>query len=145
MVQDHFCLLKVGPCLTFAFREAVFALARLEEAWHEIEHKSNLMQVMDHLMRADPRHLTPLQRGGSDRARRLRQTSLRDRIRYYWSHPRAQAGIGQLLRNLDRPIPRDLLLQFLPDHDNVSRQQGPGAILLDHIRKTLEPYMDACR
>jgi len=33
MVRDHFAILKVGPWLTFAFREAVFALAAVEEEW----------------------------------------------------------------------------------------------------------------
>jgi len=33
MVCDHFAILKVGPWLTFAFREAVFALAAVEEEW----------------------------------------------------------------------------------------------------------------
>ena len=33
MVEDHFAILKVGPSLTFAFREAAFALARMEEEW----------------------------------------------------------------------------------------------------------------
>ena len=31
MVEDNFAILKVGPWLTFAFREAVFALAKIEE------------------------------------------------------------------------------------------------------------------
>ena len=30
LVRDHFAILKVGPALTFAFREAVFALAMME-------------------------------------------------------------------------------------------------------------------
>lgn len=33
MVRDHLAILKVGPWLTFAFREAVFALAEMEEEW----------------------------------------------------------------------------------------------------------------
>ena len=30
LVRDHFAFLKVGPALTFAFREAVFALVHME-------------------------------------------------------------------------------------------------------------------
>src|SRR5262249_40081770 len=33
LVEDHFAILKVGPGLTFAFREAVFALAAIEQEW----------------------------------------------------------------------------------------------------------------
>ena len=37
MVADHFTLLKVGPCLTNAFREAVFALEEIEAELSEIQ------------------------------------------------------------------------------------------------------------
>ena len=30
LVEDHFCILKVGPWLTFAYREALFALESVE-------------------------------------------------------------------------------------------------------------------
>ena len=33
MVEDHFAILKVGPWLTYALREAVFALADMEKEW----------------------------------------------------------------------------------------------------------------
>ena len=33
LTADHFTLLKVGPCLTHAFHDAVLALERLELAW----------------------------------------------------------------------------------------------------------------
>ena len=33
LVEDHFAILKVGPALTFAYREAVFALELIEREW----------------------------------------------------------------------------------------------------------------
>ena len=33
MVEDHFAILKVGPWLTFALREAIFGLAFIEQEW----------------------------------------------------------------------------------------------------------------
>jgi len=33
MVRDHFAILKVGPWMTFAYREAVFALEAVEKEW----------------------------------------------------------------------------------------------------------------
>ncbi len=56
MVEDHFILLKTGPCLTFAFREAVYALAHIEDEWPGIHQRSNLRQVMENLMDNHPRH-----------------------------------------------------------------------------------------
>ena len=35
MVRDHFTILKVGPCLTNAYREAIFALSHIETEWLE--------------------------------------------------------------------------------------------------------------
>ena len=35
MVEDHFCILKVGPWLTYALREALFALDRIEQELFE--------------------------------------------------------------------------------------------------------------
>ena len=31
LVRDHYCILKVGPWLTFAYREALFALESMEK------------------------------------------------------------------------------------------------------------------
>ena len=35
LVIDHFAILKVGPALTFALREALFSLAAIEEDWYQ--------------------------------------------------------------------------------------------------------------
>ena len=46
MVEDHFAILKVGPALTFAFREAVLALTLIEEALVAEEGRSHLRAVL---------------------------------------------------------------------------------------------------
>ena len=33
LVRDHFAILKVGPALTFAMREALWALDHIEREW----------------------------------------------------------------------------------------------------------------
>ena len=43
MVTDHFAILKVGPALTYAYREAVFALAMMEAALVPESKCSNLI------------------------------------------------------------------------------------------------------
>ncbi len=40
LVQDHFAILKVGPALTFAFREAIFALVNMENELYYIHRRS---------------------------------------------------------------------------------------------------------
>ena len=59
LVEDRFAVLKVGPELTFAFREAVFALEAIER---EIlgpggeDRLSGIGRALDDSMRSDPRH-----------------------------------------------------------------------------------------
>lgn len=53
LFENHYGLLKVGPALTFAFREAVFALAEIEEIEVEGE-SSNICNVLEGAMLADP-------------------------------------------------------------------------------------------
>ncbi len=40
LVHDHFAILKVGPALTFALREAIFALAQIEQELIAPENRS---------------------------------------------------------------------------------------------------------
>jgi D-tagatose-1,6-bisphosphate aldolase subunit GatZ/KbaZ len=49
MVKDHFAILKVGPWLTFAFREAVLALGAIERELLNTSRSSSLSQVREAL------------------------------------------------------------------------------------------------
>ena len=59
MVEDHFAILKVGPALTSAFREAVFALLFIEKEWLSKKKGvtlSQLDEVLERIMLANPEH-----------------------------------------------------------------------------------------
>jgi len=58
LVEDHFCILKVGPWLTFAYREALFALESMEIEMMGAgnDDLSRLRDTMDLLMLQDPKH-----------------------------------------------------------------------------------------
>jgi D-tagatose-1,6-bisphosphate aldolase subunit GatZ/KbaZ len=149
MVQDHFLLLKVGPCLTFAFREAVYALTHIEDAWSEVRGPSHLRDIMETLMKHHPAHWQTHYRGGPEALSFLRHYSYRDRIRYYWSHPSAIAGRNLLIHNLKKPIPSALLQQFFPDLypeiDSGALSPSPENLIKRRIRNALQPYVEACR
>jgi D-tagatose-1,6-bisphosphate aldolase subunit GatZ/KbaZ len=150
MVADHFILLKAGPCLTFAFREAVYALTHIEDARPGIQVRSNLRQVMESLMGAHPRHWqSHYPKGQPESLCYLRNYSFRDRIRYYWAYPEATATYERLIQNLSRPIPDALLRQFFPDlHPEIAcgrLQPDPRTIIRRRIQNALKPYMKACR
>jgi len=149
MVADHFILLKVGPCLTFALRQALYALAEIEAALPHSGRASNLKGAMDHLMTEQPQHWRAFYTGTPEDLLYLRHYSLRDRIRYYWSYPEAQQAVQRLAENLQsRRIPSALLQQYLPDlypdiHSG-DRPLDPQAVLQLRIRQALQPYLKAC-
>ena len=114
LVAGHFPILKVGPALTFAFREAAFGLAEIERRL-EIAAPSGLIEALERAMDADPRHWRPyVEKTPDDRLMRL--YGLSDRIRYYWPTAEVQAALRQLIENVDaRAIPMGLVSQCLGD------------------------------
>lgn len=152
MVADHFPLLKVGPALTNAFREALFAVAEIETEWLEGRrgHRpSMLRQVIERTMKQSPGQWRSHYRGPRPQRRFLRSYSLRDRIRCYWDNPDVAAAQKRLLENLSAPIPRSLIRQFFPDLFEAVRSGElpltPTALIRRRIQLALRPYVEACR
>ncbi|KPL84211.1 hypothetical protein SE15_03370 [Thermanaerothrix daxensis] len=147
LVEDHFAILKVGPALTFAFREAVFALASIED-W-VCDSPSRILEVLETTMLANPVYWQKYYLG-DERARRIaRGYSFSDRIRYYWSAPAVEQAFERLRANLNRvSIPLVLLSQYLPDqYRKVRDGRLPNqfdALILDKIQAVLEDYNVAC-
>lgn len=148
MVADHFTLLKVGPCLTFALRRALYALGRIEADLPTADDPARLPEVMERLMTAQPVHWQSRYHGEEDELSNLRHNSLRDRIRYYWRFPEAQEAVEKLFRNLRSPIPESLLKAHLPDlYPDIVQNKlhaDPEAIVRLAVAKTLEGYTRAC-
>jgi D-tagatose-1,6-bisphosphate aldolase subunit GatZ/KbaZ len=152
MVRDHFTLLKVGPCLSFAFREAVFALAAIESEWLSGRRGRTLSQIrptLERVMKQDPAHWNSHYRGLRTQRRLQRSFSYRDRIRYYWAHPEVEAALERLMANLAEPIPPGLLSQFFPDLAGPI-QDGelpprPRTLVRRRIQDAFRPYLEACR
>ena len=152
LVRDQFAILKVGPALTFAFREALFALAAIEETWlggRKGNALSNIRNVVDEAMLANPKYWQPYYSGDARQRSYARQFSLSDRIRYYWPAPQVQVALLQLLDNLSTvPIPLPLLSQYLPEQFRAVRsgrlKSDPGALLKDKIKAVLDDYAFAC-
>jgi D-tagatose-1,6-bisphosphate aldolase subunit GatZ/KbaZ len=99
LVKDHFAILKVGPALTFAFREAVFALAMIEEELFVVKGTLQLSRVRERLEEAmlmQSSHWKKYYQGTSDERLFARQYSFSDRSRYYWSVPEVQRALASL-------------------------------------------------
>ncbi|RVW00314.1 D-tagatose-bisphosphate aldolase, class II, non-catalytic subunit [Rhodococcus xishaensis] len=149
LVEDHWAILKVGPGLTFAMREALFALALIEDELVPADHRSHLIDVVERRMLARPEYWERYYEGDPDEQRIARRFSFSDRLRYYWPDPEIEAAVDRLYENLARvPIPLPLISQFLPDqyarvHAGVLAPQ-PRELVRDKIRDALRPYAAAC-
>lgn len=147
LVRDHFAILKVGPGLTFALREALWALVDIERELG-VSPAQSLRQVVLGVMRRDPRHWKPYYTNPVTETFDL-QYSLSDRIRYYWPVPEVQESCDALLANLkSRGVPLTLLSQYLPRQYAAVREgalaNDPRALVLDAVAQVLRGYADAC-
>jgi D-tagatose-1,6-bisphosphate aldolase subunit GatZ/KbaZ len=147
LVRDHFAILKVGPGVTFALREALWALADIE---HELKAAPvrSLKQVMLGAMRRDPRHWRAYYTNPATETFDL-QYSLSDRIRYYWTVPEVQESCDALLTNLkSRGVPLSLLSQYLPVQYAAVRAgalaNDPRELVVDAAGRVLRSYALAC-
>jgi D-tagatose-1,6-bisphosphate aldolase subunit GatZ/KbaZ len=152
MVEDHFAILKVGPWLTFAFREAVFALSAIEQEWlaHRKEVRiSRVREALEAAMLGNPAYWRSYYRGSEDETRLARSYSYSDRCRYYWGDATVQQELAQLRTNLDAfPAPLTLVSQYLPLQYEAIRsgriQRHAEDMIQDHIRTVLGVYAAAC-
>ncbi|MGB9233077.1 MAG: class II D-tagatose-bisphosphate aldolase, non-catalytic subunit [Terriglobales bacterium] len=152
MVRDHFAILKVGPWLTFAFREAVFALAAIEEEWLGNRPGvaiSRVRESLDEAMLADPEHWKGYYRGDDMALRFARKYSFSDRSRYYWNRPQVAIALQRLLGNLTlHPPPLYALSQFLPNQVAAVRagdiSNHPIELIHHKIQEVTGHYACAC-
>ena len=147
LVARHFAILKVGPGLTFALREALFALAAIEAELLPAAERSGLRQRLDAAMLADPRHWRGHHAGSARALDLARAFSLSDRSRYYWPVPEVAAAVDRLFANLaDIPLP--LLSQYLPRAYDAVREgrleREPRALVRHAVGHVLAVYARAC-
>ena len=149
LVTDGWRVLKVGPALTFALREALFALAAMENELVPPDDRSRLPEVVESRMLAAPEHWERYCPGSAAAMYIARRYSYSDRMRYYWPDPQIDAAVQQLLDNLSsHPIPEPMLSAFLPDqYDHVRAgvlSADPKDLVLDRIQSVLQNYTQAC-
>jgi D-tagatose-1,6-bisphosphate aldolase subunit GatZ/KbaZ len=147
LVRDHFAILKVGPGVTFALREALWSLIDIERELG-IAPSESLRDVVLGAMQRDPRYWKSYYTDCAAQQFDL-QYSLSDRIRYYWNVPEVRAALEALLQNLRRrDVPLTLLSQYLPLQYAAVREgrlaNEPRALLLDGVAQILRDYDAAC-
>ncbi len=150
LVRDHFAILKVGPQLTFALREALFALAAIEDELVAPADRSNLLEVAEQVMLAEPVHWNRHYPGSEPEGRLYRRYSYSDRIRYYWPQPKMQRSVDTLMCNLrQHAIPLPMLHQHLPRSADAiaagALQSDPREVVIHHVMAVTKDYSEACR
>ncbi len=152
MVRDHFAVLKVGPGLTFALRETLFALEAIEREWLVRRRgvvASGLRDTLQRVMIEHPEHWRPYFGGDEDALRFARDFSFSDRSRYYWPQAEVRAAVERLVDNLSTdPIPLALVSQYLPIQYLAVREgtlpNEPRALIRAGIGTVIDAYARAC-
>ncbi|GHG72371.1 D-tagatose-1,6-bisphosphate aldolase subunit KbaZ [Alishewanella longhuensis] len=144
LVQGQFAILKVGPELTFALREALFALSHIEAELLPVAARANLIATCREVMLRKPAYWQSFY----PQADWQLLYSYSDRVRYYWPEPQLQQAVTQLLANLPNALPLPLLLQYLPEAYQAVQQglirNDAQSVLLFHIDQVLARYAKAC-
>lgn len=149
LCDDHFCIQKVGPWLTYAWREALFALADVENESGTAD-PSRLKEVLEEVMLENPKYWKKYYPGTESEQFIKRRYSYSDRSRYYWPDQRLQQAVDKLFSNLRSAKPSPTLyLQYLPAEYHSWREGAleydPEAFALHHVREVAKIYSRACR
>lgn len=150
MVEDGIAILKVGPALTFALREGLFALSRIEEELITREKRANFIDVLEDVMVSNPENWKKHYHGSEKELQIKRKYSFSDRCRYYFAQPEIIKSMEKLFDNLDSvEIPLSLLQQYMPLQYIKVRDKKLNMkareLAKDNIKMLIEDYNYAVR
>lgn len=151
MVEDGFIILKVGPALTFGFREGIFALNLIENEILKYDSNaelSNFMEILDFSMVKNPKDWVHHYSGTGEKVKIERKYSLSDRARYYMPKDEVNFALEKLMSNLEGiEIPITVISQFMHEQYKKVREGllKPNAkeLLKDRIGEYLDDYIYA--
>ncbi|MDD7282156.1 class II D-tagatose-bisphosphate aldolase, non-catalytic subunit [Floccifex sp.] len=147
MVEDGIAILKVGPGFTFMMRQALFALADIENELFG-DKASHFKEVLDQAMLADPKYWSKHYIGTEEEVAMKRKYSFSDRCRYYMPVPSVQEAMHTMINNLrTHGIPLNLLTQYMPIQYTRVREglleNDPEALIVDRICDSIDEYLYA--
>lgn len=148
LVDNGFAILKVGPWLTFALREALYGLSHIADILAPDATRESLPAAMERAMQAAPANWKNYYHGSEAEQRIERHFSYSDRIRYYWPAPAAKQATDALMQALgDRDIPSPLISQYLGHLDRAvaNGSVAPRArdLLICSVTQVLDIYASA--
>jgi D-tagatose 6-phosphate 4-epimerase len=145
LVQGGFSILKVGPWLTFALREALYGLDNIADVLEGKLPSGQLMGQMEAVMQAKPANWSKYYSGDKTELWLQRHFSYSDRIRYYWPDAGAIAAVEALRARLNgKAIPEPVLSQFLPaELVAIATDTSFDALLIASVECVLNRYTAA--
>ncbi|MEL7131662.1 MAG: class II D-tagatose-bisphosphate aldolase, non-catalytic subunit [Pseudomonadota bacterium] len=145
LVRDGYAILKVGPELTFALREALYKLDLIASEVSPAYGTRPLYHTMEQLMIDEPKHWNRHYSGTPATSKLMRHYALSDRIRYYWNVPIALQAVDHLFETLgNATVPWPVLRQFLPQRElPIGEGFDPEKVVIRSIIKVLKSYSAA--
>ena len=153
LVEDGVGILKVGPALTYAMREGMFALESIEKELlygrTDME-ASHFADALDAEMLKDDGHWKKHYHGTELEVRMKRKYSFSDRCRYYMPTPAVSEAADRLISNLRTlGVPLNLLSQYMPIQYTKVREgqlkNDPVELVEDRIINTIDEYLYGTR
>ncbi len=145
LVSDHSVILKVGPEITFRFREGVMALDQIEAALNvpvPAAIKSAILQAMEE----EPSDWQNYYQGTDEHVEFLKFYSFSDRIRYYWDRLPVTLALEQLLENVASVgVSAAMASQFGVKFPITSTMARPNELISQRVQTTINRYYRAGR
>lgn len=152
MIDHGTGILKVGPELTFAYREGLMALEHIERELigkypgMRPSHFGDTLETV--MLESKPNYWIKYYHGTPVELKIKRKYSFSDRSRYYLSNPQIQESIDLLLENTGKmEIPLTLISQYLPMQYERIRdgkiENSAMALVKDKIDCVLDRYTSA--
>ena len=143
LVEDHSVVLKVGPEITFRFREGVMALDQIEE-FLDLPNPAMMMDTILRAMTDGPSDWKNYYQGKPDEVRFLQLFSYSDRIRYYWDKLPVALALQALLDNLaSAGLPAAFASQYGTQFPIKSEKVDPLLLISQRVQTTVERYYRA--
>ena len=146
MVEDGIAILKVGPALTFYYREALYALSEIEKELSDSP--SMFRELLESKMLLEPKNWKKYYSGSEKDLHVKRAFSYSDRSRYYMSDPDIVRAVQRMIFNLsEKEIPVSMLSQYMPiQYEEVVHGKcacKPEDLIRSRINNVIDDYLFA--
>lgn len=140
LVEDGFLILKVGPALTFALREALLALDRIDAELYP-DAPSGYRAALEKTMAEKPGQWKKYYHGSAAERRFDCIYSLSDRQRYYSTEPAVHDALEHMLGRLrETAIPEALLSQYMP----LQFKKVRAGAIRNEVDALITDYIEQC-